>query len=53
MDVQTDFKELFELFNSRGVDYIIVGGYALAFHGAPRNTGDIDLFVGTTPDNAH
>jgi len=52
MDVQQDFKELLELFNARGVDYIIVGGYALAFHGAPRTTGDIDLFVGTAPDNA-
>ena len=52
MDVQPDFKELLKLFNARGIDYIIVGGYALAFHGAPRTTGDIDLFVGTAPDNA-
>ena len=52
MDVQPDFKDLLELFNARGVNCIIVGGYALAFHGAPRTTGDIDLFVGTAPDNA-
>jgi hypothetical protein len=52
MDVQPDFSDLLELFNAHGVDYIIVGGYALAFHGAPRTTGDIDLFVGTAPDNA-
>ena len=52
MDVQPDFRDLLELFNARGVDYIIVGGYALAFHGAPRTTGDIDLFVGTASDNA-
>jgi hypothetical protein len=52
MDVQPDFKELLELFNARGVDYLIVGGYALAFHGAPRTTGDIDVLVGTAPDNA-
>ena len=51
MDVQPDFRELLELFNAHEVDYIIVGGYALAFHGAPRTTGDIDIFVGTTPDN--
>jgi hypothetical protein len=52
MDVQPDFRDLLELCNARGVDYIIVGGYALAFHGAPRTTGDIDLFVGTASDNA-
>jgi hypothetical protein len=52
MDVQPDFKELLELFNAHGVDYLIVGGYALAFHGAPRTTGDIDVLVGTTPDNS-
>jgi len=34
------------LFNKNKVEYLIVGGYALAFHGAPRFTGDIDLFVG-------
>ncbi len=45
MEVQQDFKELLELFNEHNVQYMIVGGYALAFHGAPRYTGDIDLFV--------
>ena len=33
------------MFNVHKVKYLIVGGYALAFHGAPRYTGDIDLFV--------
>ena len=45
MDAQPDFKELLALFNAHKVKYLIVGGYALAFHGAPRTTGDIDLFV--------
>ena len=36
MEVQPDFKELLELFNAHKVEYMIVGGYALAFHGAPR-----------------
>ncbi|MBR9982184.1 MAG: hypothetical protein KFF50_14235 [Desulfatitalea sp.] len=45
MEVQKDFKELLELFNAHKVNYLIVGSYALAFHGAPRYTGDIDLFV--------
>ncbi len=37
-----DFKEFIELLNSRRVEYLIVGGYALAAHGHPRYTGDID-----------
>ncbi len=52
MEVQSDFKELLALFNAHKVDYIIVGGYALAFHGAPRFTGDIDIFIKPEPENA-
>ncbi|MEM7393481.1 MAG: hypothetical protein AAF492_14140 [Verrucomicrobiota bacterium] len=52
MDVQQDFKELLELFNKHQVEYLIVGSYALAFHGAPRYTGDIDIFVEPTESNA-
>ncbi len=40
-EIQKDFKELLELFNAHKVEYLIVGGYAPAFHGAPRFTGDI------------
>ena len=47
-----DFKELFELFNDHNVEYLVVGGYAVAFHGAPRYTGDIDLYVRPTEENA-
>jgi hypothetical protein len=36
MEVQQDFKELLRLFNAHDVAYVIVGGYAVAFHGAPR-----------------
>jgi hypothetical protein len=52
METQPDFKELLALFNAHQVKYIIVGGYALAFHGAPRTTGDIDIFVEASIDNA-
>jgi hypothetical protein len=52
MEVQKDFKELLELFNAHKVEYLIVGGYALAFHGAPRYTGDIDIFVKPETENA-
>ena len=52
MDIQSDFKDLLELFNKYQVKFLIVGGYALAFHGAPRMTGDIDLFIDTNSQNA-
>ena len=52
MEIQRDYKELLELFNAHNVEYIIVGGYALAFHGAPRFTGDMDLFVKPDAENA-
>lgn len=52
MEVQRDFKELLELFNGHGVEYIIVGSYALAFHGSPRFTGDIVIFVRPSSGNA-
>jgi len=52
MEVLSDFKELLELFNSHKVDYLVVGGFALAHHGAPRYTGDIDLYVKPETENA-
>jgi hypothetical protein len=52
MALHRDFKELLESFNAHGVEYVLVGAYALAFHGAPRYTGDLDLFVRPTPENA-
>lgn len=52
MEIQEDFAELFELLNRNNVKYIVVGGYALAFHGAPRYTGDIDVFVKPEKKNA-
>lgn len=52
MEVQPDFKELLELLNTHEVEYIIVGGYALAFHGAPRYTGDIDILINPTVSNS-
>ncbi len=52
MEIQTDYAELFELFNEHKVKYLVVGAYALAFHGAPRTTGDIDVLVQPTKGNA-
>ncbi len=52
MEVHPDFKEFLELLNKHQVEYLIVGGYALAFHGVPRFTGDIDIFIYANPENA-
>lgn len=52
MEVQQDFRDLLALFNAHKVDYIIVGAHALAYHGAPRYTGDMDIFVRPDPNNA-
>jgi hypothetical protein len=52
MEIQQDFKELLELLNAHEVEFVIVGAYALAFHGVPRFTGDIDILVKPEPFNA-
>jgi hypothetical protein len=52
MEAQPDYRELLALLNKHAVEFIIVDGYALAFHGAPRFTGDIDIFVRPHPRNA-
>ncbi len=52
MKLQRDLREFIESLNSQGVRYVIVGGYAVAFHGQPRYTGDIDIFVESSEDNA-
>jgi hypothetical protein len=52
MEAQPDFRDLLALFNEHNVEYMIVGAYALAFHGAPRYTGDIDILVEPETSNA-
>ena len=46
-----DFKEFAELLRAHGVEYLLVGGYALAAHGHPRFTGDIDFWIAPEPPN--
>ena len=46
-----DFKDLLSVFNARGVEYLVVGAYALAAHGRVRATGDLDVWV--RPDAAN
>jgi hypothetical protein len=47
-----DFRDMLSCLNAEGVDFIIVGAYALAAHGLPRSTGDIDVWLRNSPDNA-
>ncbi len=52
MSLNADLREFIELLNSRGVEYVIVGAHSLAFHGRPRYTGDLDLLVRPSHENA-
>lgn len=50
--INKDFKEFIELLNKNNVRYLVVGGYALAFHGHPRYTKDLDIWVWVDKSNA-
>lgn len=45
MVLNQDFREFIELLNAHNVSYLIVGGYAVAFHGHPRYTKDLDIWI--------
>ena len=50
--INKDFKQFIELLNNNSVRYLVVGGYALAFHGFPRYTKDIDFWIWVNDENA-
>ena len=47
-----DFKEFLQFLASRSVEYLLVGGYAVNLHGFIRTTGDIDIWIAASPENA-
>jgi len=47
-----DYRDLLSVFHTAGVDFLLVGAYAMAAHGFPRSTMDIDLWVAPTTENA-
>src|SRR5215510_5785228 len=47
-----DFVDLLRAFNAADVRFLVVGAYALALHGRPRATGDLDVWIEATPENA-
>ncbi|MGH7995004.1 MAG: nucleotidyltransferase [Opitutaceae bacterium] len=52
MTPNPDFREFIALLEKRGVEFLIVGGYAVGFHGFPRYTGDCDILVAVSKRNA-
>ena len=52
MNLNQDFQEFVKLFVAHEVEFLIVGGYALAAHGHPRYTKDLDVWVWLGPENA-
>jgi hypothetical protein len=47
-----DFKEFLSLLNVRQVRYLLIGGYAVGYHGYPRATNDMDVWIAVSPENA-
>lgn len=47
-----DFKEFLRLLETHEVEYLLIGGYAVGYHGYPRATVDLDIWAATTPANA-
>jgi predicted nucleotidyltransferase len=52
MILAQDFEDFVKLLNLYKVEYMVVGGYALAFHGKPRHTGDLDIWINISVENA-
>jgi hypothetical protein len=52
MTLEKDFEDFILLMNKHKVAHMIVGGYALALHGRPRHTGDLDIWINISDDNA-
>ena len=53
MPLPEDWRAFIESLNSHGVEYVVVGAVALAHHGFPRYTGDLDVLFRASPNNAH
>lgn len=53
MELEKDFKEFIELLNEHKVKYLVIGGYAVNFHGYPRYTKDIDFWLWMNEKNIH
>lgn len=52
IELHPDFKDFLRLLNSYGIEYLLVGGYAVGYHGYPRATGDMDVWIAVSKTNA-
>lgn len=54
MDIELpqDFYEFLKLLNAHGVEYLLIGGYAVNYHGYSRSTQDMDIWIAVHPENA-
>lgn len=52
LELPRDFVEFLSLLNTHEVDYLLIGGYAVGFHGYPRATGDMDIWIPRTTETA-
>lgn len=52
MTLPPDSREFIALLNAKGVDYVVAGAHAMSFYGVSRTTGDLDLFVRVSEENA-
>ena len=52
LELPNDFKEFLRLLRARGVEYLVVGGWAVIYHGYPRATDDLDIWIAVSPTNA-
>ncbi|MBI5245193.1 MAG: hypothetical protein HY922_16140 [Elusimicrobia bacterium] len=51
-NVHDDFLDFLKAFNDHQVEYLVIGGHAVGFHGRPRDTGDMDILIKPTAENA-
>lgn len=51
-ELQPDFSAFLKLLNTHRVEYLLIGGYSVVYHGYPRMTDDLDVWVRQSPDNA-
>lgn len=52
MQLPEDWRGFIESLNSNGIEYLVVGAVALAYHGVPRYTADLDILIRNTAENA-
>jgi hypothetical protein len=52
LELPKDFKEFLRLLRAHGVEYLLIGGWAVGYHGYPRATDDLDVWIAIAPANA-